>query len=501
MGNDCCSRMSSFFSPAQQQYELIPDSPPFPTQKQSTASTNSNASALPPRPVDKNKTSTVNGVQWPPSADNKLDKVPSLRPEPKVSVPTSKPTVSENISIGAVQTTLPQPPNQQAKATFYMNYELREEIGVGSTSKCYKCVKKSDGTEYACKVIDKRQVEMKFSGLLDQFFVEIKVLKSLNHPNIIRLEDTFESPDRIYIIMEMMKGGELFDYVVEKGTLSEEEASVLVRKITSAVAHMHSLDIIHRDLKPENLLLTSKGPDAEIKLIDFGLAKVVQRETVASSFLGTKGYLAPEMLQRHSYDKAIDMWALGVIVFVLLCGCLPFDDDSSKIDSETAARKKFALRFPKWAASLSPSAKDLLNNLLEINPKNRYTAHQALAHPWVAGKTVQPNSYLQSPCVLGKSLCVFFVRKVWSLMLLCSCSRSHLPSALLTLAHVFFTLSTIQTGERRAQLRSPALQGYIRDTHTRAAQGAVATAVSRYDANEKNGRLPPTTTRDRKTSF
>jgi len=284
-----------------------------------------------------------------------------------------------------------------------MNYELREEIGVGSTSKCYKCVKKSDGTEYACKVIDKRQVEMKFSGLLDQFFVEIKVLKSLNHPNIIRLEDTFESPDRIYMIMEMMKGGELFDYVVEKGTLSEEEASVLVRKITSAVAHMHSLDIIHRDLKPENLLLTSKGPDAEIKLIDFGLAKVVQRETVASSFLGTKGYLAPEMLQRHSYDKSIDMWALGVIVFVLLCGCLPFDDDSSKIDSETAARKKFALRFPKWAASLSPSAKDLLNNLLEINPKNRYTAHQALAHPWVVGKTVLPNSYLQSPCVLGKS--------------------------------------------------------------------------------------------------
>ena len=96
--------------------------------------------------------------------------------------------------------------------------------------------------------------------------------------------------------------------------------------------------------------------DVQVKLIDFGLAKVM-RDSVASSFLGTKGYLAPEMLQRHSYDKAIDMWALGVIVFVLLCGCLPFDDDSSKIASETAARKKFTLRFPKWAASLSTSAK------------------------------------------------------------------------------------------------------------------------------------------------
>ena len=123
---------------------------------------------------------------------------------------------------------------------------------------------------------------------------------------------------------------------------------------------------------------------------------------MASSFLGTKGYLAPEMLQRHSYDKAIDIWALGVIVFVLLCGCLPFDDDSSKIGSESAARKKFTLRFPKWAASLSDSAKDLLHHLLEINPNARYTADQAMNHPWVLGRTVQPNSYLESPCVLGQ---------------------------------------------------------------------------------------------------
>jgi len=173
----------------------------------------------------------------------------------------------------------------QTSSSFHFNYELKEEIGVGSTSKCYNCIKKSDGLEYACKVIDKRQVELKFSGLLEQFFTEIKVLKALQHPNIIRFEDTYETNDRIYIVMELMKGGELFDYVVEKGTLSEEEASLIVRKITSAVAHMHGMNIIHRDLKPENLLLTSKGPDAAVKLIDFGLAKVM-RDTVASSFLG-----------------------------------------------------------------------------------------------------------------------------------------------------------------------------------------------------------------------
>ena len=137
-------------------------------------------------------------------------------------------------------------------------------------------------------------------------------------------------------------------------------------------------------------------------MIDFGLAKIMQ-DDVARSFLGTKGYLAPEMLKRDAYDKSVDMWALGVIAFVLLCGCLPFDDDGSRIASESAARKKFTLRFPRWSSNLSSSAKDLLYNLLDIDPKRRFTSEQALAHPWVSGKTVQPNNYLQSPSLLGQN--------------------------------------------------------------------------------------------------
>jgi serine/threonine protein kinase len=126
----------------------------------------------------------------------------------------------------------------------------------------------------------------------------------------------------------------------------------------------------------------------------------ISSDTVAHSFLGTRGYLAPEMLQRHAYDKAIDVWALGIIVFVLLCGCLPFDDDSSRITSEVVARKKFALRFPRWASNLSPSAKELLQKLLDVNPKTRITAEEALRHPWVTGVKAAPNNYLQSPSVL-----------------------------------------------------------------------------------------------------
>lgn len=293
--------------------------------------------------------------------------------------------------------------NIVSKTGFSVKYDLKDVIGVGSTSTCHRCVRKSDGMEFACKVIDKKTIEIKYTGLMEQFNIEIKVLKLLNHPNIIHLADTYETSEKIYMIMEVMKGGELFDYVVEKGTLSEEEASLLVRKITSAVAHMHSLNIIHRDLKPENLLLTSKGPNAEVKLIDFGLAKVMSDsvQDQARSFLGTRGYLAPEMLQRHTYDKAIDIWALGVIVFVLLCGCLPFDDDSAKIETESDAKLKFTLRFPRWASNLSEAAKDLLLKLLAVDPKDRITADQALRHSWVAGKAVTPNNYLQSPKVLG----------------------------------------------------------------------------------------------------
>jgi hypothetical protein len=144
-----------------------------------------------------------------------------------------------------------------SKAGFFVEYELKEEIGVGSTAKCFRCVRKSDFKEFACKVLDKRAAgdgNSSGSVILEQFITEIKVLRMLDHPNIIKLVDTFETVERIYVVMELMKGGELFDYVVEKGTLSEAEASVIIRKITSAVAHMHSMNIIHRDLKPENLV-------------------------------------------------------------------------------------------------------------------------------------------------------------------------------------------------------------------------------------------------------
>ncbi|KAL7516044.1 hypothetical protein ACHAWX_001102 [Stephanocyclus meneghinianus] len=290
---------------------------------------------------------------------------------------------------------------KNAEAELYSKYEIAEVLGVGSTSICHRCTEITTGQSRACKIIDKTEIDPQYQTMMDQFYMEIKTLRSLRHPNIIQLYDVYISDVKIYIIMELMTGGELFDYVVQKGTLTEEEASRIVRMVTSALVYMHSKNVIHRDLKPENLLLSHKprsSHDIEVKIIDFGLSKIMpESATVASSFLGTRGYLAPEMIQRREYTKSVDAWALGVIVFVLLCGCLPFDDDCQTIPNSPDLRSKFTLRFPRWAKDLSKSAKDLLNHLLDIDSRRRYTAEQALSHPWVAGDTASKDSLLQSP--------------------------------------------------------------------------------------------------------
>jgi hypothetical protein len=166
---------------------------------------------------------------------------------------------------------------QDAESRLYRKYEMCEVLGVGSTSTCHRCVELDTGISRACKIVDKSEIDPSCHSMMDQFLTEIKTLRSLRHPNIIELYDVYITDDRIYIIMELMSGGELFDYVVQKGTLTEEEASRIVRKVTSALVYMHSKNVIHRDMKPENLLLAHKprsSHDIEVKIIDFGLSKV-----------------------------------------------------------------------------------------------------------------------------------------------------------------------------------------------------------------------------------
>lgn len=173
--------------------------------------------------------------------------------------------------------------SQDPEKELYEKYEICEVLGVGSTSTCHRCINRVDGKSYACKIIDKKHIEQRFAGMIEQFHTEIAALRSLHHPNIITLYDVYITDEKIYIVMELMSGGELFDYVVAKGTLNEEEASQIVNKVTSALVYMHSKNIIHRDLKPENLLLTHKpksGDDIDVKIIDFGLSKVSSERVI-----------------------------------------------------------------------------------------------------------------------------------------------------------------------------------------------------------------------------
>ena len=140
----------------------------------------------------------------------------------------------------------------------YDKYQLMEVLGVGSTSTCHRCVDKVNGIHYACKIIDKQVIEDRFQGMMEQFHTEIEALRNLNHPNIIQLLDVYITEEKIFIVMELMEGGELFDYVVQKGTLTEDEAASIVRKVTSAMVYMHSKNIVHRDLKPEVRLYQTK---------------------------------------------------------------------------------------------------------------------------------------------------------------------------------------------------------------------------------------------------
>lgn len=288
-----------------------------------------------------------------------------------------------------------------SEIVFGDEYELGSVIGRGSTSTVYTCQKKTTGKTLAVKVIGEDQLRGEYANLETQFQTEIAALRACVHPNIIHLEDAVLSDGKLYLVTELLAGGELFDYVVQKGTLSEAEAAAMLRDLTSAIVYMHDKGIVHRDLKPENLLLTSSK---QIKIIDFGLSTILPEPDIqATSFLGTRGYLAPEMLKRKSYTKAVDLWALGIIAYILLCGCLPFDDDIAQLSSPLITRK-FELKYPSWASKLSANAKQFLQGLLCIDPSRRLTARRAYEHAWLLPHTQIPHYVLQSPALIRNNV-------------------------------------------------------------------------------------------------
>ncbi|XP_076389409.1 calcium/calmodulin-dependent protein kinase II isoform X37 [Megachile rotundata] len=263
---------------------------------------------------------------------------------------------------------------------FSDNYDLKEELGKGAFSVVRRCVQKSTGQEFAAKIINTKKLTARDFQKLER---EARICRKLQHPNIVRLHDSIQEENYHYLVFDLVTGGELFEDIVAREFYSEADASHCIQQILESVHHCHHNGVVHRDLKPENLLLASKAKGAAVKLADFGLAIEVQGEQQAwFGFAGTPGYLSPEVLKKEPYGKPVDIWACGVILYILLVGYPPFwDEDQHRLYAQIKAGS-YDYPSPEWD-TVTPEAKNLINQMLTVNPSKRITASEALKHPWI----------------------------------------------------------------------------------------------------------------------
>ncbi|KFD51180.1 hypothetical protein M514_07944 [Trichuris suis] len=269
---------------------------------------------------------------------------------------------------------------------FYNNYDCKEVLGKGMSSTVRRCIRFSTGEEFAVKIIDlssEKATAEQVRELRDSTLREIKILQMFSgHKNIISLQDFYEMPSFLFIVFELAKGGELFDYLTRVVTCSEKKTRYIMKQLFEAVAAMHEKNIVHRDLKLENILMLD---DERLKVTDFGFAYDLSGGKVLRDLCGTPGYLAPEVLRTSMYDDVsgygleVDMWACGVIMYTLLCGYAPFYHKRQIYMLRAISEGRYEFRSPEWD-EISESAKDLIRKMLQVEPKKRITAKEALAH-------------------------------------------------------------------------------------------------------------------------
>ncbi|XP_050313945.1 calcium/calmodulin-dependent protein kinase type 1-like [Anthonomus grandis grandis] len=269
---------------------------------------------------------------------------------------------------------------KEEKLIIEEKYTLRDVLGTGAFSTVRIAESKTHpGEMVAVKIIDKKALKDKEDSLEN----EIKVLRRLKHPNIVQLLETYEDKSRFFLVMELVTGGELFDRIVEKGSYTEKDASNLLCQILQAVDYMHEQGVVHRDLKPENLLYYSQDEDSKIMISDFGLSKMEDSGIMAST-CGTPGYVAPEVLAQKPYGKAVDVWSIGVISYILLCGYPPFYDENDANLFAQILKGEYEFHSPYWD-DISESAMNFITGLMTVNVEKRFTCKQALSHPWISG--------------------------------------------------------------------------------------------------------------------
>jgi len=268
-------------------------------------------------------------------------------------------------------------------------YTLTRLLGRGACGEVKLAFSKGSCEKFACKIISKKKFSVggkNHVNMSSQVMGEVKILKALKHPCIIAIEDVIDTPDMLYIFLELVEGGELFDKVVSIDKYDEITGKLLFFQMATAIKYLHDQGITHRDLKPENILLSTDELDTLIKVTDFGLSKFVDAGSMMKTFCGTPTYLAPEILQTAgsgSYTKAIDCWSLGVILFIMLSGYPPFSDERTDM---TLPKQIMGghFTFPKqYWKGVSDTAIDLIKKMMVVDPENRISFEEVLKHPWL----------------------------------------------------------------------------------------------------------------------
>jgi len=264
----------------------------------------------------------------------------------------------------------------------YQDYNVHERLGSGTFATVRRIVRKKEPhDEKALKITSLRGLKLEE---VDALRNEVDILSEVEHKHVVQLYEHHETDEKIYMVQDLLRGGELFDRIIENVYFSEAEAAKVVAQIADALVYLHKRNIVHRDLKPENLLLTDTSENYDIKIIDFGLAK--KSEKPLEMPCGTPGYVAPEILKRKKYHKPVDIWSLGVITYILLCGFPPFHDDQNNLKALYKQIRKADIQFPqKYWGNISMDAKNLIRSMLEKTVRRRITAEQLLDAPWIKG--------------------------------------------------------------------------------------------------------------------
>jgi len=290
---------------------------------------------------------------------------PSTNDSPKADV-HDKPAAAVSHKAGSVES----------------KYELGKELGRGGFSVVREGTDRVTGEKIAIKFIEKKFVDQEELKLLGR---EIDIMKKVNHRNVLRLIEIYETDQHLSLVMELVNGGELFYKIVDKGSYSERDARDIVMQLVEGVDYLHEKGIAHRDLKPENLLCSETDGGVVIKIADFGLSKAFSGGSVLETSCGTPDYAAPEVLRMDgAYDKSVDLWSMGVITYVLLCGFPPFYGKTQAQLFEKILNADYDFPDPEWT-HISREAKDFISHLLVLDIAKRYTTKECLKHPWLKG--------------------------------------------------------------------------------------------------------------------